>query len=289
MMDISPLEPAMPVYRKLLYRGATKLAARLPGTVIASILGCRPHVQLGGNFGNANAHGDGAVEPKFGRDETELKLPRPAHGRRTGPRVERLWSPAFSNRNALSGRGAFAWSRAATPGRDHLRGVATVPVVAVPERERFLLISEKRQQDFAFFSDEAQKRSTCILFAFFEIGVSDNNGFDRGIFNFRVGLCNCHAVNIERHVFNRRITFSQSNQSRGPTRIQLRRRILRGGAVDRGDHKKYYDSEPTFSQIHLLFSKTCLISKQKKPPGKPDGHTHKLLTMAIPTGEDITL
>jgi hypothetical protein len=65
-----------------------------------------------------------------------------------------------------------------------------------------LLIRKKRQQDFAFFSDEAQKRPMRILFAFFEIGIANNNGFDDRTFHLCVGLCNRHAINIERHVFN---------------------------------------------------------------------------------------
>jgi hypothetical protein len=35
-----------------------------------------------------------------------------------------------------------------------------------------LFVREERQQDFAFFSDQAEKCSTGILLALFEIGVT---------------------------------------------------------------------------------------------------------------------
>jgi hypothetical protein len=81
----------------------------------------------------------------------------------------------------------------------------------IPNSAGRLFICEKRQQDFALFSDQAQKCSTSVLLALLEIGISYNNSLYDRVLHFRVGLCDRHSVNIKRHIFDRRITFFQSN------------------------------------------------------------------------------
>ena len=49
-----------------------------------------------------------------------------------------------------------------------------------------------------------------IRFAFFQVGVADNNVLNERVFDFRVRLGTRHAIKIEGHVFNRRIALSYS-------------------------------------------------------------------------------
>lgn len=58
-------------------------------------------------------------------------------------------------------------------------------------------IGKEGQQNFAFFADQAEESSPCLLFSFFKIDVTDNDCFDRRVFNFGVGLCHGHSVNVE--------------------------------------------------------------------------------------------
>ena len=65
-----------------------------------------------------------------------------------------------------------------------------------------LLVSKEREQHFTLLADQAQKRSPCILLTFFQIGVANDDSFNRRVLNLSIGFGNCHSVNIECHVFD---------------------------------------------------------------------------------------
>src|SRR5690349_1793041 len=76
-----------------------------------------------------------------------------------------------------------------------------------------LLVSEERQKNFPFFADEAKESSSCILFAFFQKSVTEHDCLDWCVLNFGISFCDCHALDIECHVFDCRIALSQSHQA----------------------------------------------------------------------------
>ncbi len=74
-----------------------------------------------------------------------------------------------------------------------------------------LLVSEERQKHFPFFADEAKESR--FLFSFFQKSVTDHDCLDWCVLDLGIRLRDCHALDVECHVSNRRIALSQSHQA----------------------------------------------------------------------------